>query len=114
VLVLEIKTGFDCNYDEPLTENHLEFDVFVDTHRTRHQQQLCWMMVVLREEFGSTGVDVGGCVLCVSDAQGVRDPEWSDESIEAYFKDTYITNDRAYQRRARSTEVGGVGKQVKK
>lgn len=97
IVLLEIKTGFDHNYTEPLAEMHAQTDVFVDTHDMRHQQQLCWMLTILRAEL-PPDTPLVGCVVRVSDADGVREPEWSCAVVEQFFRETYVTRDRAYQR----------------
>jgi hypothetical protein len=96
LVLIELKTGFDHAYDAPISDLHREIDVFVDTHRTRHQQQLCWMHVVLAHELGIDESALCSCIVRVSSAAGAREPDWSDETVRQFFADVYINSDPAY------------------
>lgn len=96
LVLVELKTGFDHAYDTPISNLHREIDVFVDTHRMRHQQQLCWMQTILEAELGLDRSVLRGCIVRVSAAGGVREPDWSDEAVHQFFKDVYINRDLAY------------------
>jgi hypothetical protein len=96
LVLIELKTGFDHAYDVPISDLHREIDVFVDTHRTRHQQQLCWMHVVLGIELDIDQAALRGCIVRVSNAAGAREPDWSDETVLQFFTEVYISSDPAY------------------
>ena len=98
LLLLELKTGFDHGYDTPIRNSDISTDdVFVDSLHTRHQQQLCWMHVVLEHELkSSSGGKLASCILRVSEQAGVREPDWSNSELLAFFKYTYIETDAAY------------------
>lgn len=102
LVLVELKTGFDHAYDTPISNAEREMDVFVDSHHMRHQQQLCWMQVVLEAEFASLlpkeqqQQPLRGCIVRVSNAVGVREPDWSDDAVRDYFSQIYIRNDAAY------------------
>lgn len=96
LVLIELKTGFDHAYDAPISDLHREIDVFVDTHRMRHQQQLCWMHVVLGTELDVDLSTLRGCIVRVSSAAGVREPDWSDETVHQFFTEVYISSDPAY------------------
>ncbi len=114
IVLLEIKTGYDHGYETPIGAPADDDDLFVDSHRTRHQQQLCWMLVVLRAEL-PPDVPVIGCVLRVSDRAGVREPDWSDAAVSGFFESVYISKDPAYQRviAARASEPSQVSGKLK-
>lgn len=99
LVLIELKTGYDHGYDVPLAGAAFEGDLFVDSHRTRHQQQLCWMLTVLRAELPND-VPLLGCVVRVSDEVGVREPDWSEPALADYFERVYIRDDPAYRDRA--------------
>lgn len=110
LVLVELKTGFDYGYDTPLCDLHRECDVFVDTPRLRHQQQLCWMQVVLQAELAPIFASLAdttplrACIVRVSNAAGAREPDWSEQSICDYFTHMYITNDPAYTTTAPANE----------
>jgi hypothetical protein len=97
IVLIELKTGFDHAYDTPIADTHREMDVFVDTHHMRHQQQLCWMLNVLAADLPPETALVA-CILRVSAVEGVRAPDWADAGIAAYFRQTYIDADSAYNK----------------
>jgi len=97
IVLIELKTGFDHAYDTPIADGLCEGDVFVDTHHMRHQQQLCWMLNVLAADLPPE-TSIVGCILRVSAAEGVRPADWADASITAYFHQTYIVEEPAYNK----------------
>lgn len=100
LVLIELKTGFDHAYDTPVSNLHREIDVFVDTHRMRHQQQLCWMHVVLAAELGLSQTaeppPLLGCIVRVSSVAGAREPDWCNEAVRQLFAQLYICDDPAY------------------
>lgn len=97
LVLIELKTGYDHGYDVPIADQASDSDMFVDSHRTRHQQQLCWMLVVLRAELPPE-TPLVGCVLRVSESAGVREPEWAEPELCAFFEQVYIEDEPAYSK----------------
>lgn len=102
LILIELKTGFDHAYETPICAEQSDSDVFVDTHRMRHQQQLCWMQAILEADLApllpasDESVPVRGCIVRVSAAGGVREPDWSNDEIRTYFTQIYVHDDPAY------------------
>lgn len=103
LILIELKTGFDHAYETPIcADANSGSEVFVDTHRMRHQQQLCWMQAILEADLAPLlpASDelpaVRGCIVRVSAAGGVREPDWSNDEIRAYFAQIYVRDDPAY------------------
>lgn len=85
-LLIELKTGYDNNYDTVLRERSA-YDYFTKTLRTMCHLQLGWMYFELDRAAHPWPLDA--CVLRVSSARGVRRPEPLMDAVLAYYRMEY-------------------------
>lgn len=93
-VMLELKTGYDNNYNTKILKEGKEFFWMQDKPDTffwRHQHQLGWMYENLHKNLDhiTPGKPTNAYILRVSDVNGVRSPMSLSHHIRAFYTDIY-------------------------